>query len=625
MSQISQKQNFPILIALISAYTIYAITCVVLKSNPATATYAGLLLTCGDTTLDLIIIFFSFWLWKNAPAKTKGPFGFFTLAFVFVTIPNALYQLLFNTFQFNVPYFSADKMQLVIHHTLFAICILFEFAVWLTIFINLFSTNPKSRVYKIIIFSLIAIIIATVFFWKIDQTSLFSIIKYFEAYVMSFHLIIFILAMFCLAVCKSKGLFYLSLGYLIIVGADSIMEFGFMSQHLGTGSIFDTSWFLGLLLVLYGLVNFKKSGDYKKPLSDWALKPNSIKAQSAFWGFILCSASLCIFLITNGSFSQTNIFANELLARNIPPALIIYAIFTIAASNFFARKFYAPISRIENKITTFINNKTIKDGKLNEITTNEISELQYLDGFLSKAFALANDKLIAEQKKHDAEQELITVAKEAAHDILSPVTALRFALDGIPNMSNEQRDAVNRIENSITQIAKELMHKYNAIKNRKNISTNLNPSSISSVINAVYEQKKYILKDSQIKLIKYIEPETEKFLSLFNPDTLERILSNIINNAKNAIDVTNRTDGSIYLALEKQGKNMAITISDNGSGMPEEVLAKIGKEEFSTDKENGHGIGLYSAIKTIASWNGTYSIDTNPNKGTQFTIYLPII
>ena len=79
-----------------------------------------------------------------------------------------------------------------------------------------------------------------------------------------FHVAIFILAAVALAVSRSKSVFYLALGYLLILGADLILDFGVFSQTLGIGSIFETFWFLGELLVLLAFINFKKTEEYKK-------------------------------------------------------------------------------------------------------------------------------------------------------------------------------------------------------------------------------------------------------------------------------------------------------------------------------------------------------------------------
>ena len=306
---IAQRHSYSVIISLISAYLIYAAICLILKSNPATANYAGILLTTGDTILNVIIVVMTFWLWKNASSKeAKLPFGFFALSFSFATIPNALYQILFNILHLNASYFSVENIQLKIHHFLYAICLLFEFAAWASIATHIFSAPKKSKAYKTSAVSILVVIFLSVFLWKYNQTDLSLVNKYFESYITSFYIINFVLAMLCLAVCKNKSLFYLSLGYMMIVGADLIMEFGFMSQYLGTGSMFDTIWFLGLLFVFYGFWNFKKNDEYKLSPALWVSKPNSIKTQSAIWSFVLCSACLSIFLAASNFFTDTSLF-----------------------------------------------------------------------------------------------------------------------------------------------------------------------------------------------------------------------------------------------------------------------------------------------------------------------------
>lgn len=620
MEHVTQKHNYLAPGILLSTYIIYAFTCIVLKANPVVAIYAGYLLTAGDTILNLSIIAFSYWLWRNALKDTKKLFLFFTLSFAFVLIPNALYQILFNIFQLRIPYFSSSNTQLLSHHFLYSFCILFEFFAWLTIVVNAFPIHLRSKIYKSVTFTVTSIIFLAIFICKNDHISISVIVKCFEIYITIFYLINFILAMFCLSLCKKKSLFYLSLGYMIIIGADMIMELGFLSQHLGNGSFFDTSWVLGLLFMLYGFFCIKKDNDHKQPFTDWIFEFYSIKSQSSVWGIALCNISLSIFFTAKAFFIETTFLPlPDNFMKNIFPSMVAYLIVTTAISNIFARKFYNSLAILETKINCFIKNHAagIGENLKSEKKISKIIEIQQLEEFLNTATNIVQIR--------SAEKELVKVAKETAHDILSPVAALNFVLETIPDINIEQRDLIKKIEKSISNIAKRLMKKSENIKKqKKEQDVKLIPSTLSSVINTVYEQKNYTFKNTNIKFTKNISSDADEFRVLINPDILERILFNILNNAKEAIDATKCVQGSICLSLEKQGTNMAVTVSDNGSGMAEEVKAKIGKEEVSLNKENGHGIGLYSAIKTIVSWNGSYSIDTNPNKGTQFTIYLPI-
>jgi signal transduction histidine kinase len=66
-----------------------------------------------------------------------------------------------------------------------------------------------------------------------------------------------------------------------------------------------------------------------------------------------------------------------------------------------------------------------------------------------------------------------------------------------------------------------------------------------------------------------------------------------------------------------------VKISDNGYGIPEEVLSKIFYPFFTT-KEKGSGIGLAIAQKIIDSHRGSIDVESEVGKGTTFTIKLPL-
>lgn len=103
---------------------------------------------------------------------------------------------------------------------------------------------------------------------------------------------------------------------------------------------------------------------------------------------------------------------------------------------------------------------------------------------------------------------------------------------------------------------------------------------------------------------------------------LQQILLNLVNNAFQALN-----DGCwLEITAERDGLDSAvISISDNGCGMPEEVLPKI-FEPFFTTKERGVGTGLGLAITSglIKKLHGEISVKSKQNEGTTFTITLPI-
>ena len=74
-----------------------------------------------------------------------------------------------------------------------------------------------------------------------------------------------------------------------------------------------------------------------------------------------------------------------------------------------------------------------------------------------------------------------------------------------------------------------------------------------------------------------------------------------------------------------EGLNIHICITDSGKGMPEEVRKRI-FEPFYTTKPMGSGAGLGLSIcyGIISQHNGNITVNSEPGKGTEFTITLPL-
>lgn len=100
---------------------------------------------------------------------------------------------------------------------------------------------------------------------------------------------------------------------------------------------------------------------------------------------------------------------------------------------------------------------------------------------------------------------------------------------------------------------------------------------------------------------------------------LEEVFLNLLRNAKEAIT----GEGTIYLSAERTKDILIIQISDNGCGIPKEHLDSI-FEPFKTYKQGGTGLGLSLSKRIIESHHGSITVLSEPEKGTTFTIKLPI-
>lgn len=123
--------------------------------------------------------------------------------------------------------------------------------------------------------------------------------------------------------------------------------------------------------------------------------------------------------------------------------------------------------------------------------------------------------------------------------------------------------------------------------------------------------------------------EPELFIECL-PAELNQVFLNMLINSVHAVQTEinsgNIKKGKIIFSTKKTGRFVEIKISDNGCGIPKRIIERI-YDPFFTTKDVGVGTGQGLAIShTIITekHGGTINVESEPKKGTTFTIYLPI-
>ncbi|MBE9187564.1 response regulator [Microcoleus sp. LEGE 07076] len=104
------------------------------------------------------------------------------------------------------------------------------------------------------------------------------------------------------------------------------------------------------------------------------------------------------------------------------------------------------------------------------------------------------------------------------------------------------------------------------------------------------------------------------------PDDLNQVWTNLIHNALQAMDYK----GVLTIETQKQDKNILLKFTDNGKGIPPEVIPKIFQPFFTTKSAGeGSGLGLDIVTKIVKKHEGTIAVESVPGQ-TTFTVSLPI-
>ena len=136
--------------------------------------------------------------------------------------------------------------------------------------------------------------------------------------------------------------------------------------------------------------------------------------------------------------------------------------------------------------------------------------------------------------------------------------------------------------------------------------------------------------ESTLKLLKLpLEHiEVEKHLAPLpnidcNPSELNQVILNLLTNAADALD--GRSQPKISIKTYLNGSEILITISDNGCGMPESVVSNIFVPFFTTkDVGKGTGMGMSISYGIVESHGGSIEVISEEDKGSEFTIRLPV-
>jgi signal transduction histidine kinase len=102
---------------------------------------------------------------------------------------------------------------------------------------------------------------------------------------------------------------------------------------------------------------------------------------------------------------------------------------------------------------------------------------------------------------------------------------------------------------------------------------------------------------------------------------LQQVFLNILGNAFAAVANGGRIDITARVADEN---TVAVTISDNGSGIPEEHIGRIFEPFFTTKAEYGTGLGLSITYGIVERLGGRIEVESTVGEGASFTVHLPV-
>ncbi|MGW5863780.1 ATP-binding protein [Streptomyces sp. NPDC055239] len=110
-----------------------------------------------------------------------------------------------------------------------------------------------------------------------------------------------------------------------------------------------------------------------------------------------------------------------------------------------------------------------------------------------------------------------------------------------------------------------------------------------------------------------------------DPDKIDQVLSNLLENAVRHGEGTVTIDvAPSASSRERGGVETAVTVSDEGAGIPEESMGRVFTRFWRGSKRGGTGLGLYIVKGIVEAHGGTITVGRAPGGGAQFRFTLPV-
>lgn len=227
-----------------------------------------------------------------------------------------------------------------------------------------------------------------------------------------------------------------------------------------------------------------------------------------------------------------------------------------------------------------------------------------------------SSQLLAKSERESAWREM---AKQVAHEIKNPLTPMKLNIQHLQRIAHsdptEVKDRIDRVTNTLMDQIDTLTHIANEFSNfAKMPKTNLEIINVFEILQNISELFK---SNSKCEIIINVP---DPLVVYADKDQCIRIFTNLFKNAEQSIPEDRK--GEIKIEAFSDDSFVNIRISDNGSGIPEELRSKIFTPYFTT-KSTGTGLGLAMVKNSIQSFNGTIEFETHINIGTTFIIKLP--
>ncbi|WP_067725393.1 ATP-binding protein [Oceanobacillus damuensis] len=216
-----------------------------------------------------------------------------------------------------------------------------------------------------------------------------------------------------------------------------------------------------------------------------------------------------------------------------------------------------------------------------------------------------------------------------SHELRTPISMLQGYSEAIVDDIADTKDAKNELAQIIHEESLRMGRLVNELLDLARmeagqIQINLDRMDLETYVKRIVNKFKGLASDNNIELT--MELNTEPSSGIFDPDRLEQVFTNLIDNA---IRHTGE-GGTVHVSVVNTLDEMYVEVNDSGSGIPEEDIPFVFERFYKADKsrvrnkeKKGTGLGLAIAKNIIDAHKGTIQVKSKLDQGTTFSFRIP--
>jgi two-component system, OmpR family, sensor histidine kinase ResE len=249
----------------------------------------------------------------------------------------------------------------------------------------------------------------------------------------------------------------------------------------------------------------------------------------------------------------------------------------------------------------------------------------YDEAAIRGAVAVVRD-MTQERRLNKLREDFIT---NVTHELRTPISLLQGYSEAIIDDIADTVEAKNELAQIIHDESLRIGRLVNQLLDLARMEAGdthlvIEDVDINPFLERIVRKFQGLADDRQMKLglVNAVDKQTYRFA----PDSLEQVLTNLIDNA-----ITHTENaGSVQVTVSDDNEQLVITVKDSGSGIPEEDLPFVFERFYKADKsrtrktgKTGNGLGLAIAKNIVQAHGGTINVTSRLHEGTTFTIRLP--